>query len=102
MPWAISEATMASAVVLLSIRSALVFGFAADVQIRLALSRGGVFPFRVRSANTPTQISGLSCPAKAGHPVPPAVAIASDDFRLRIRWLLDRPLSRTMTPRHAI
>src|ERR1700736_3196260 len=36
--------------------------------------------------------SDLSCPAQAGHPV-----IASAGFQLRIRWLLGRPPSRTMT-----
>src|SRR5262249_41217205 len=41
--------------------------------------------------------SGLSCPAKAGHPVPPSRCHFAAEFRLRVRWLLDRPLSRTMT-----
>src|SRR5437660_12563212 len=37
---------------------------AANVQIGRALSRGGVFPFRGGSANTPRTTSDLSCPAK--------------------------------------
>src|SRR5882672_8211988 len=66
MPWAIREATIASAVVVLSMRSALVFKFAADVQIGLALSRGGVFPFRRGSANTPAQFLACHAPRKRG------------------------------------
>src|SRR5512136_3290734 len=34
----------------------------------------------------------LSCPAKAGHPVPPDISVRSKRLRL-----LDRPLSRMMT-----
>src|SRR5258708_585188 len=42
------------------------FRFAADVQIGLALSRGGVFPFRRGSANTPAQFLACHAPRKRG------------------------------------
>ncbi|HEV3396718.1 MAG TPA: DUF2877 domain-containing protein [Xanthobacteraceae bacterium] len=38
------------------------------------------------------QIDASSCPAQAGHPV-----IRSADISSQARWLLDRPLARTMT-----
>ena len=38
-----------------------------------------------------TTTSELSCPAKAGHPV-----IANARFEKKPRWLLGRPLARTM------
>src|SRR5882724_9976007 len=96
MPWAIREATIASTVVVLSIRSALVFKFAADVQIGLALSRGGVFPFRRGSAKTAAQLLACYAPRKR-HRVPPAVAITRHDFGCESGgyWIVRS--SRTMT-----
>src|SRR6267154_6481539 len=54
--------------------------FAADVQIGLALSRGGVFPFRRGSANTPSQFLARHAPRKRGITYPQAVAISLQDF----------------------
>src|SRR5258707_10779711 len=47
-------------------------------------------PFR--RSYTVVQGPELSCPAKAGHPV-----TTGHGFSIKVRWLLDRPLSRTMT-----
>src|SRR6266446_10113374 len=79
MPWAIREATIASAVVVLSIRGALVFRFAGNLQIGPALSRGGVFPFRRGSANTHAQFLACHAPRKRGIQYPKPLP-----FRCRI------------------
>src|SRR5215472_2599966 len=77
MPWVMSEATTASAVVTGSIGGYLGWFFAADVQIELPLSRGGA----VGCCNAchvgyyqRHKLSSLSCPAKAGHSITASVA----------------------------
>src|SRR5229473_7785273 len=87
MPWAISEATMASAVVVLSIRGALVLGLRQMCRSDWRCRGEGCFHFAAGQLIPPHNF-WLVMPRESG--------ASSTPSRCHTRWLLDRPLSRTM------
>src|SRR5713101_7698374 len=91
MPWAISEATMASAVVVLSIRGALVLGLRQMCRSDWRCRGEGCFHFAAGQLIPPHNF-WLVMPRESGASSTPSRCHFAAEFRLRVRWLLDRPL----------
>src|SRR5262245_30951440 len=98
MRWATSEATTASAVVVVYMK-ATVHLLPAHVQVGALLSRaGGVGCCNACHVGYYQRHKTLTChaPRGAGHPVTAGRCKFPHGFNAQARWLVDRPLSRTM------